>query len=192
MRKPFRAKDLSIIGLFTAITVVFAQIAIPLPVTPMPVSFGSVAVYSTGLLLKPKHAFFTQLSYLAIGAVGMPVFGNARGGISALLGPTGGYLIVYPIMAVVVSMMSNSRQSQLGESQPDKKWNRIKASFSLCIALIILYTGGTAWFIIMSGNSLQAALVLTVYPFISLDMIKIAFCVIVIVPLRSRIPSMNS
>ncbi|MCL2539171.1 MAG: biotin transporter BioY, partial [Oscillospiraceae bacterium] len=55
-KKPLRAKELSVIGIFTAVTAVLAQIAVPLPFTPIPFSFGLVAVYITGILLKPKHA----------------------------------------------------------------------------------------------------------------------------------------
>jgi biotin transport system substrate-specific component len=122
MKKPLEAKELSIIGIFAAVTAVLAQIAIPLPFTPMPISFGLVAVYITGMLLKPKHAVFAQVCYLALGAVGVPVFGNLRSGISALFGPTGGYLMVYPIMAGIVSMTLNSRFSRQMEYKQNKIW----------------------------------------------------------------------
>ena len=90
MKRLLTAKDLTIIGIFTAVTIVLAQIAIPLPFTPMPISFGLVAVYITGILLSPNQAILTQVIYLLLGAVGVPVFGNFRGGLGALFGPTGG------------------------------------------------------------------------------------------------------
>ena len=83
MKKTFTAKEISRIAIFTAITAVLAQIVVPLPFTPMPISFGLLAVYITGILLKPKHAVFVQICYLLIGAVGAPVFGNFRGGVGA-------------------------------------------------------------------------------------------------------------
>lgn len=191
MKKTLTAREITTIGLFTAMTAVLSQIAIPLPFTPMPISFGLVAVYITGIMLKPKHAILTQICYLAIGAIGLPVYANFRGGIGALFGPTGGYLMVYPIMAAIVSISLNSRRSRQLESKKIKKWVYIRSSISITIAHIVLYVGGTIWLCISTGNSFQAALALAVYPFIPLDIVKIVFCVVAIIPLRSRMLSMN-
>ncbi len=187
MKKSLTAKELTIIGNFTAVTAVLAQIAVPLPFTPMPISFGLVAVYITGILLKPNHAALTQISYLLLGAVGVPVFGNFRSGIGALFGPTGGYLLVYPIMAWIVSVSLNSRKSREAEYRQSKKWLFLKSGVSICIAHIVLYLGGTIWLSATTGNSFQAALALAVYPFIPLDILKIVFCITIIIPLRSRL-----
>lgn len=191
MKKTLTARELTMIGIFTTITAVMAQIAVPLPFTPMPISFGLVAVYITGILLKPKHAILTQVCYLLLGAVGVPVFGNFLGGVGALFGPTGGYLLVYPIMACIVAMALNSPKSRQAEYKNNKKRLFIKSGLSICIAHMVLYLGGTAWLSVTTGNSFQAALALAVYPFIPLDIIKIVFCVVVIVPLRSRMLLMN-
>jgi len=191
MKKPLTTRELTTIGIFTAVTAVLAQIAIPLPFTPVPISFGLVAVYITGILLKPKHAVLTQICYLLLGAVGVPVFGSFRGGIGALFGPTGGYLLVYPIMAGIVSMALNSRKSRQSEHMQGKKWLFLKASVSILIAHIILYLGGTIWLSAITENSFQASLALAVYPYIPLDILKIVFCVVAVVPLRSRFLSMN-
>jgi len=191
MKRPLKAKELTLMAIFAALTAVFAQIAIPLPFTPMPISFGLVAVYTTGMLLKPKHAVLAQVCYLALGALGAPVFGNFRGGIQALTGPTGGYLMVYPIMAGMVSMALNSRRSRQLERTQSKRWVFLKAGASMCIAHIVLYLGGTLWWSVTTGNSVQAALALTVYPFIPLDVVKIVFCMVAVVPFRFRMLSMN-
>ena len=191
-KKPLRAKELSVIGIFTAVTVVLAQIAIPLPFTPIPFSFGLVAVYITGILLKPKHAVFTQVCYLLLGAVGMPVYGNFRGGVGALFGPTGGYLMAYPFMAVIVSMALNSPLSRQSEYLQRKFVVFLMAGISMCIAHMVLYSCGTLWFSTTTGLSVQAALVLTVYPFIPFDVAKIIFCVFAVVPFRSRMLSNNT
>ena len=187
----FSAKELSIIAIFAAITAVLAQIAVPLPFTPMPISFGLVAVYITGILLKPRHAAFAQFCYLALGAVGVPVFGNFRGGIGALFGPTGGYLLVYPIMAWIVAITLNNPKSRQAERSQSKSFLFLKTGISICIAHTILYLGGTTWLSVTTGNTFLASLSLAVFPFIPLDIVKIVFCVFVIVPFRSRLSSMN-
>lgn len=191
MRTTLMAKEVSIVAIFTAMTGVLAQIAVPLPFTPMPISFGLVAVYITGMLLKPKHAVLAQLSYLIIGAIGVPVFGNFRGGIGALLGPTGGYLLVYPIMAVIVSMVLNSKKSLQLEVEQSRKWRFLKAALAISVAHFLLYLSGTTWLSLTTGTSFYAALTLSVFPFIPLDVVKILFCVFAIMPFRARLRSMN-
>lgn len=191
MKKPLTARELSQIGIFAAITAVLAQIAIPLPFTPAPISFGLVAVYITGILLKPKHAILTQICYLLLGAIGVPVFGNFRGGVGALFGPTGGYLMVYPIMAGLVAWTLNSQKGPQLKDKDGKSRIYLKATISICIAHLILYLGGTLWLCMLTGNSLQGGLAIGVLPFIPLDLVKIVFCVVGVLPLRARLRSMN-
>ena len=187
----FSTKELSIIAIFAAMTAVLAQIAIPLPFTPMPISFGLVAVYITGILLKPRHAVFAQFCYLTLGAIGVPVFSNLRGGIGALFGSTGGYLLVYPVMAWIVATALNSPKSLQSEHRQSRSLLFLKTGISICIAHAILYLGGTTWLCLITGNTFLASLSLAVFPFIPLDIIKIVFCIFVIVPFRSRLLSMN-
>lgn len=191
MKKTLTTRELAMMGIFTALTAAMAQIAIPLPFSPVPISFGLIAVYTTGILLKPKHAILTQICYLLLGTMGVPVFGNFRGGIAALFGATGGYLMMYPIIAGIVSATLNSRKSRQRENQQSKSILFLKSSISICIAHTLLYLGGTIWLCAITGNSLQAGLTLAVYPYIPLDIVKIIFCITAIVPLRSRFMSMN-
>ena len=179
------AKEIALTAIFAALTAVLAQIAVPLPFTPVPLSFGLVAVYISGILLKPVQAVFSQVCYLALGAVGVPVFGNFKGGIGALFGPTGGYLIVYPVMALIVAAALNSR-SRLNAGR-GKRPPFLIAAAAMCAAHIVLYIGGTAWLSVTTNVSFYAALGAAVVPFIPLDAVKIAFCVIAIVPFRSRL-----
>lgn len=184
-------RELSIIAFFASITAVLAQIAIPIPLTPAPISFGLVAVYISGILLKPQHAVYSQICYLALGAMGVPVFGGFRGGLGVLFGPTGGYLLVYPVMAWIVSMALNSKKSRQAERTQSKGIVFLKSSIAICIAHIILYLGGTTWLSITTGNAFYASLVLAVFPFIPMDILKMLLCAFGIVPIRSRLLSTN-
>ena len=183
------ARELSIIAFFSAITAVLAQISIPIPFTPVPISFGLVAVYISGILLKPHHAVYSQICYLALGTMGIPVFSGFRGGPGVLFGPTGGYLLVYPVIAWIVAMSLNSEKSRQAERKQSKGIVFLKSSIAICIAHIILYLGGTTWLSVTTGNSFYASLVLAVFPFIPMDILKILFCVFGIVPIRSRLIS---
>lgn len=92
-------KQLVFIPLFTAITIVFSYIAIPLPFSPVPITCQTMGVMLAGNLLTPKSAFLSMLLYLLLGIIGLPVFAGGSSGISSILGPTGGYLISWPIAA---------------------------------------------------------------------------------------------
>lgn len=183
------AKELSIIAFFAALTAILAQIAIPIPFTPVPISFGLVAVYISGILLKPLHAVYSQICYLALGTIGIPVFGGFKGGPGTLFGPTGGYLLVYPAMAWIVAMALNSRKSRQAECKKSKATIFLKSAIAICTAHIVLYLGGTAWLSVTTGNTFHASLVLAVFPFIPMDILKIVFCVLGIVPIRMRLIS---
>src|ERR687897_3048574 len=88
-------------ALMAAVTAVAAQIAVPLPFSPVPFTLQVLAVILSGLLLGPRYGALAQAIYLLIGAVGVPVFAQFKGGLGVLLGPTGGYLLSYPIAAAV-------------------------------------------------------------------------------------------
>ena len=79
--------------LFVAFTAVGAQLAVRLPFTPVPVTLQTLFVVLAGLVLGPRDGFYAMSSYLAIGALGAPVFACFGFGPAAILGPTGGYLI---------------------------------------------------------------------------------------------------
>jgi len=195
MKKSLTARELSIIGIFTAMTAVLAQIAIPLPFTPIPFSLGMVGVYITGMLLKPGNAVLTQVCYLCLGAVGVPVFGNFRGGFGALFGPTGGCLMVYPVMAAIISLTLNSTKSQQAEYKQSKQLLYLKTSIALCLAICTEYLGGAIWLTATStagaANTLYGSLTLVCFPFIPFDIIKIVLCVTAMLPFRARLMSTN-
>ena len=187
MKKPLDVKALAIAALFAAITAILAQIAIPLPFTPIPISFGLVAVHMTGVLLRPRYAVAAQLCYLLMGLIGLPVFAGFHGGLGALLGPTGGYLMAYPFMAGLLSVALNGRGKRNDNHQKPRLMG--KAVVFMCFAQIILYLLGSAWWSFTTGSSLASAVALTVYPFIPLDSLKIVFCAIAAIPMRSRLRS---
>ena len=184
-KEKLSTRDLCITAIFTALTAVLAQIAIPLPFTSSPISFGMVGLYISAILLTPKCAVLSQICYLSLGAIGIPVFGGFKGGLAALLGPTGGYLAVYPLMAAIVSLALNSDKALCGKNS--RQWLFAKGSISICIAHLILYIGGTTWLSISTGNTFLSCLSLAVFPFIPLDIIKIIFCVTAIIPLREHL-----
>jgi biotin transport system substrate-specific component len=90
----------------SALVALCAHVSIPLWFTPVPVTLQPFAVLVLGLLLEPRLAFATMVAYLFEGAAGLPVFTpHGPGGMLQLFGPTGGYLLSYPAVALLVSVL---------------------------------------------------------------------------------------
>lgn len=157
-----KTKNLAFCALMAAVTAVCAQISIPLP-GGVPLTLSVAAVYLSGAFLGPGLAFASQLVYLLLGAFGLPVFVGFSGSLGVLLGSTGGYLLVYPLMAAAVA---------LGRRLWGGKLPSLAAS--MLIALLLCYAGGTAWFMAVTQKSLAVSLAACVFPFVPVDLCKIA------------------
>ncbi|NLK27858.1 MAG: biotin transporter BioY [Clostridiales bacterium] len=164
-RRDSKVKNLVITGMFTAIICVLSQISIP--TQPIPFTLGLFAIFLTGALLPPRAAFLSVLAYLLLGAFGLPVFAGFKGGIHALTGMTGGYLMAYPIMALVTSSLFKY----------SKKWKLLFLAAGMVLSLILCYVIGTLWFTFVTDNSFYTALTLCVFPFIIFDLMKIGFAI---------------
>ena len=88
-------QHMALIGLMTAILCLIAPVSILLPISPVPVSLGTLAIYFVSLVLGRKKSVICVSLYLLLGFAGLPVFTGFTGGVGKLLGPTGGYMIGY-------------------------------------------------------------------------------------------------
>lgn len=170
-------------GLFAAFTAVFSQIS--LPIGPVPISCSLIAVYLAGLFLPVKTAALSQLVYLLLGIIGVPVFAGFQSGAARLAGPTGGYLLVYPVMALILSLAMVIYDKKLARKPLAARAAYIVSA--MLVSLIVCYAAGTAWFTVFSGSSFQKALSLTVVPFIAGDIAKIVLCTVVTLSARERL-----
>lgn len=157
-----RTKQIVITGLATAVICVVSMISIPLQ--PVPFTLSLFAIFLTGALLSPKSAFFAALVYLMIGACGVPVFAGMRGGLSVLLGVTGGYLVAYPLMSMIVALSVKLLRRR----------NVLSLSIGMLIALLVCYLIGTVWFCLVMQVSFAEALAVCVIPFVAFDLLKAA------------------
>src|SRR6185503_6906981 len=90
----------------SVVTALAAQLAIPLPWSPVPITGQTFAVLLSGAVLGARRAFLAQVLYLAEGAIGLPVFAGGALGVAKLLGPTGGYLIAFPFAAALTGWLA--------------------------------------------------------------------------------------
>ena len=132
----------------SALAAVCAHISVPLYFTPVPLSLAPFAVLLLGLLLSPRLAAATFGAYLAEGALGLPVFAPtplAPGGIAHLFGPTGGYLLAYPLAAALISFLF--RRTRRGFSS---------ALFSAAAGDLAILACGGLWLAVLTHASAQS------------------------------------
>lgn len=154
---------------FAAATALSARLALPIPGTPVPFTFQPLVVLLAGALLGARLGAASQLAYVAAGAVGLPVFA-AGGGAAYLLGPTGGYLMAYPLAAFVVGSFAGAAALRL--------------AFGLLAGLAVIYAGGVAWLTVL--GSFDAAVALGLRPFVLADLVKAMLVMLVALRLQGR------
>jgi len=150
----------------SALAAVCAHISLPLYFTPVPLSLAPFAVLILGLLLRPRMASGVFVAYLAEGALGLPVFAPsplAPGGLAHLFGPTGGYLLAYPLAAALISFLF--RHSTRGFSA---------ALISAAAGDLAILVCGGLWLAVLTHASVQSVLTLAVLPFLAGDTLKVA------------------
>jgi len=160
-----------------AVTAVAAQIAIPL--FPVPFTLQVLAVILSGLLLGVRTGALAQAVYLLVGAVGAPVFAGFTGGLGHIFGPTGGYLISYPIAAAVAGLAA---KTVAGGSRRRALWTGFLWG---CAGLTVIYAFGATWLAVVSGFTPTEAIATGVLRFVIYDLIKVglaAFVAVAVAP----------
>lgn len=146
------------------ITALAAQIRIPLPFTPVPITGQTFAVLLTGAALGWKLGGAGQLLYLAVGALGAPVFTDSSGGVEVITGATGGYLVGFVLAAALVGRMAEGRQ--------DRTFSEMFTAFILGSAVIYIF--GVTGLMAATGWPVAEAVEKGVVPFLLGDLIKAA------------------
>ena len=142
-----------------------AHITISLmPLTPIPLTVQNLGVLLVGLLLGSRRGFAALMLYLMEGVVGLPAFSPiGTGGIAQLLGPTGGFLMVYPFVAFLAGYIFERRSKTF-----------LRAVTAGALAEILLFVGGLSWLYVFT-HSLEKAAYLGLYWFVAAEVIKVMF-----------------
>lgn len=148
-----------------ALTAIAAQIRIPLPFTPVPITLQVLVVLAAGYLLRPAAAAGAMVLYLGLGAAGVPLFSGGLAGLGVLGGFSAGYLLAYPLSAMVVSLMATGSRHT---------GRRLAAGI---VGLAIIHMGGAAWLSIVFPGTLPGGLAglltMSLLPFLALDLAKL-------------------
>jgi len=162
VRRMAWAKQIAVIVGASAVIAVCARLVLPLPFTPVPLTLANFGVLLVGLSLGSKRGFAAAALYLGWGAMGLPVFSPAGvGGIAQMLGPTGGYLLAYPVVAFVAGWLSERGAASFARNL-----------LAGVVAELVLFASGIAWLQLMTG-SWQRALAFGLAPFVFAEVMKV-------------------
>ncbi len=161
------------VALGVAITAASAQFTIPLPFTAVPITFAHIAALLIAAALGSRLGALTQVLYVALGASGAAVFAPSATlppGLLRLVGPTGGYLMAYPLAAFVTGWLA------------ERGWDRryLTSAAAMLAGLAIIYLGGVSWLTVAFTHSIAAAMTLGLVQFVVLDVLKITAAALVL------------
>lgn len=156
-------RNLTYSALFTGIIAILAQVAIPLPFSPVPVTGQLIGVLLAGAILGSRNGLLSVIAYILLGAAGAPVFSMARGGIYMLAGPTGGYLWGFLPAVLLVGLVIERKQV--------KSYLKILLVMTSALALIYIF-GGLQLGVIMRYTAAQVLLT-GIVPFLPFDLFKV-------------------
>ena len=172
MRREKKVYTLTVTALMSAVTCVLAPLS--LPVGPVPVTLVNLVIYLSLYLIGGRLTSLSCLVYVLLGMAGMPVFAGFTGGVGRLLGPTGGYILGYLLIAAVSGWFV------------DRCSNRIFHGMGMILGTVLCYVLGTAWYCISAQTTPAAALTLCVLPFIPGDLVKMGVALTFGPALRER------
>jgi len=148
-------------SLFVAVC---ARVSVPLPFTPVPLTLSNFGVLLVGLVLGSRLGFAALALYLMEGASGLPVFSHpGLGGVAQLLGPTGGFLLAYPLVAFAAGWLFERTEKTF-----------VRAALASVAAEILLFAGGLSWLAVLT-HSVAKAFLFGLYWFFFAEVIKVLF-----------------
>src|ERR1700759_5473115 len=140
-------KQVAIVICAGAVIAVCARLMVPLPFTPVPLTLANFGVLLIGLTLGSRRGFAAAALYLAWGAMGLPVFASSGpGSVAQMLGPTGGYLWAYPLVAFVAGWIAERGTSSF-----------LRNLTGAIVAELVLFAAGISWLTILTHSWRQAA-----------------------------------
>ncbi len=162
MKKILDTKGMILCALFAALTAAGALIAVPLPFSPVPISLQVLFVFLSGAMLGRYLGALSQLIYLLLGIVGLPVFSRGASGIGIIIGPTGGYLAGFVFSAFFIGAVFEKK----------KNLPVLPAAGVMIAGLLVIYMTGTMWLMYVARLNPVKAVIAGVLPFFPGDILK--------------------
>lgn len=171
-----KIKQISKISLFAAFISVSVYLFPPIviPLVQVPFTLQTLFIILAGFLFIPIEAFISVLLYVFIGAVGFPVFSGGRGGLSVLVGPSGGFIMLFPLVSLFISILKSKTKNITHD-----------LFIGIVIAIVSLYLLANIWLSITLSLNYWVAL-LSLLPFIPLDIVKLLLAYFVYIKMPSE------
>jgi biotin transport system substrate-specific component len=166
------------IGLGTLLVALSAQVVVPVPFSPVPMTLQPLAVLAVGGLLGAAGGLSALLLYIVLGALGLPVFAGGGAGFLHLVGPTGGYLLAFPIAAGVTGALAGREPR-----------SPLRVLLACALGMVIIHTGGVAQLALLGGDPALAIRVGFV-PFFTGDLLKVGLAAALILVAGPRVRSL--
>lgn len=159
------------VALFATLTAIGAYVALPLPFTPVPFTLQLFFTILSPLVLGARYGALSQIVYLALGIVGIPVFAGGTSGLGVLFGPTGGYLVGFVMAAYVIGRLDDILGDRVGS---------FGQGVITCVAgLVVIHGLGAVWLASAMDIGFGKALALGCLPYIVPDLVKCATAIMV-------------
>ena len=172
-------RDICYAGLFAAVIAVMAQISIPMPMG-VPMTMQTFAITLAAVVLGSKLSTISSLIYIIMGAVGLPVLANFSGGFDKFVGPTGGFLLSFPLMAFIIGWGAEHRKDFKGAYV-----------IALIVGTVINYVIGVALFCAVAKASVATGITACVLPFIPTAIIKAILASVIGFAIKTRVPELK-
>ena len=163
-RSKFSVRDLCFTGIFAAVITVASQLSVPMPYG-VPMTLQTFVIPLAGIALGAKKGAIATFIYIGLGAAGIPVFAGYAGGMGIVLGPTGGFILSFPVMALLAGA---------GAKKDKMTW----LASGLVAGAAFNYICGMLWFGFATSADLKTAFAACVMPFIPTAIVKIALAAV--------------
>lgn len=171
-------KNMVLVSMFASLLAVISQISIPMP-TGIPITIQSFGITLVGVVLGWKLGLYSILTYILLGAIGLPIFANFQGGLSSLAGLTGGYIIGWPIMVVACG---------LNFKKIKNKYQFFFILFSSITGLLIdELIGALQWYLLSGKMSFRAIIAYSIIAFIPKDIFITIIAVIIGIQIKKTL-----
>ncbi len=173
-------------GLGALVVALSAQIVVPVPFSPVPMTLQPLAVLVVGGLLGGAAGLGALLLYIALGLAGLPVFAGGGSGAARLLGPTGGYLLAFPVAAWITGVLTSP---VLGVNRVLGSGGVLRLLVACALGMVVIHIGGVAQLALLGGDP-SLAFRVGLIPFLTGDLVKVGLAALVILVAGPKIRSL--
>ncbi len=182
-KQPFSTKELALGGMFAAVLAVISQLSVPMP-TGVPITIQLFGVTLVGVALGWRLGLFATVTYILMGAVGLPVFSNFRGGLGVLTGVTGGYIWAWPCLTALSGISPKTKSKAMDTAL-------IILSSVLGVA-IVETVGGLQWAALAGDKTVSAIFAYSMAAFVPKDILISILAVFVGLPIRRMVSRLQA